>query len=252
METANGAYSQKPKGGLNQHQDMMNQSACFLHRELPMRLAHRACELEGTDLFKRSDAIVHVSNLYKISFHELTQCEATNDIEREAKFAEIIESIYGRHAATLMTMAIGANEIRTLLHQDLSSFAEHHTLLTRLNEFYMSRIGIRMLIGQYLALPKPSKDPNMLGLISTCASPCDIALQAIDSATFMCRRTYGDAPEEIIHGRKDLRFPYASSRTRLFSRLSFICILLSTVFSSLLFFRLTRLMEIGVCVLSLI
>ena len=52
-------------------------------------------------------------------------------------------------------MARGAHEIRTTLAQDMASFAEHHQVQKKLDEFYQSRIGIRMLIGQYLALRKP-------------------------------------------------------------------------------------------------
>lgn len=40
---------------------------------------------------------------------------------------------------------LGAHEIRSMLQQDISSFAEHHTVQTRLDDFYMSRIGIRMV-----------------------------------------------------------------------------------------------------------
>lgn len=219
METANGKYLQEPKGenalpffeSASANDQILIQVACFLHRELPVRLAHRACELEATDLFKHSEGIASVCNWYKTSFYEIRQCEAPTDMEKEAAFAKIIESIYDRHSATLITMAKGAHEIRTILNQDVSSFAEHHTVQTRLDDFYMSRIGIRMLIGQYLALRQPTKDPNMIGLISTCASPYDIALQAIDDAAYMCKRTHGDAPEVTIHGRTDLHFPYAPS-----------------------------------------
>ena len=35
----------------------------------------------------------------------------------------------------------------------------------------------------------------MVGLISTRASPFDIAQQAINDAAYMCTRTHGDAPE---------------------------------------------------------
>lgn len=152
-----------------------------------------------------------VCNWYKTSFHELRNCAAPIDHEKEKIFAKVIESIYERHSATLITMAKGAHEIRTTLNHDMAAFAEHHSVQTRLDDFYMSRIGIRMLIGQYLALRRPSIDPNMIGLISTCASPYDIALQAIDDAAYMCKRTHGDAPEVTIHGRTDLHFPYAPS-----------------------------------------
>jgi pyruvate dehydrogenase kinase 2/3/4 len=66
------------------------------------------------------------------------------------------------------------------------------------------------LIGQYLALRKPS-DKDMVGLISQNASPFIVAQQAIRDATFMCERVFGEAPEVTIHGRTDLTFPYVSS-----------------------------------------
>jgi pyruvate dehydrogenase kinase 2/3/4 len=51
----------------------------------------------------------------------------------------------------------------------------------------------------------------MIGLISLRASPYDIAQEVINDAAYMCRRTHGDAPEVLLHGRKDLFFPYVSS-----------------------------------------
>lgn len=42
-------------------------------------------------------------------------------------------------------MAKGAHEIRNLLKQDINAFADHDDLQKRLEEFYMSRIGIRMV-----------------------------------------------------------------------------------------------------------
>ncbi len=72
-------------------------------------------------------------------------CPVPNDPEKEALFAKVIESIYERHSATLMTMAKGAHEIRNMLKQDVSTFADLEDVQKRLDEFYMSRIGIRMV-----------------------------------------------------------------------------------------------------------
>ena len=38
-----------------------------------------------------------------------------------------------------------------------------------------------------------------------------IHVQAIHSASYVCTRTHGDAPEVTIHGRTDLTFPYVPS-----------------------------------------
>lgn len=67
-----------------------------------------------------------------------------------------------------------------------------------------------MLIGQYLALRQPSPE-NMVGLIHMKASPKEIALQAIENASYICSRTHGEAPIVTIHGRQDLTFPYIPS-----------------------------------------
>jgi hypothetical protein len=42
-------------------------------------------------------------------------------------------------------MAKGAHEIKSMLKQDTNSFAESMDIQNRLNDFYMSRIGIRMV-----------------------------------------------------------------------------------------------------------
>jgi len=72
------------------------QVACFLHRELPVRLAHRALELEASNLFSQSPSIRNVASWYKTSFAQLRECQAPTDIEKESKFAKVIESIYER------------------------------------------------------------------------------------------------------------------------------------------------------------
>ena len=68
-----------------------------------------------------------------------------SDSEKEAAFASIIESIYERHSSTLITMAKGANEIRTILKQDVETFAAYQDVQKKLDDFYMARIGKRMV-----------------------------------------------------------------------------------------------------------
>lgn len=74
-------------------------------------------------------------------------------------------------------------------------------------------IGIRVLIGQYLALRQPPVE-NYVGVICSVTSPYEIVKRAIDDAAFMCTRKYGDAPEVIMSGRLDLTFPYVPTHLR--------------------------------------
>ena len=65
-------------------------------------------------------------------------------------------------------------------------------------------------MSQYLKLCK-AEVPNMIGLVNLKTSPFDIANSAIEDASYMCRRTHGDAPDVVVVGRTDLTFPYVPS-----------------------------------------
>jgi pyruvate dehydrogenase kinase 2/3/4 len=92
---------------------------------------------------------------------------------------------------------------------------ETHAFLDR---FYLCRIGIRVLIGQYLALRQPPVE-NYVGIICSQTSPYEIVKRAIDDAAFMCTRKYGDAPEVIMSGSLDLTFPYVPTHLRKYTLL---------------------------------
>jgi len=67
-------------------------------------------------------------------------------------------------------MAVGIQELKKDLgrKQGLNELPEIHQFLDRC---YMSRIGIRMLIGQHVALHDPNPPPGYVGLICTKVSP---------------------------------------------------------------------------------
>ena len=81
-----------------------------------------------------------------------------------------------------------------------------------LDRFYMSRIGIRMLIGQHIALTsqKQSQEPNYVGIICTKTNVRELAQEAIDNARFVCEDHYGlfDAPKVELVCKPDLQFMY--------------------------------------------
>lgn len=134
---------------------------------------------------------------------------------QEERFAVLIENIYERHASVLVQMARGAYEFRKAVREsqgcdEVELEEETHEFLDR---FYLSRIGIRVLIGQYLALRQPPVE-NYVGIICSQTSPYEIVKRAIDDAAFMCTRKYGEAPEVIMSGRLDLTFPYVPTHLR--------------------------------------
>lgn len=102
-----------------------------------------------------------------------------------------------------------------------------------LDRFYMSRIGIRFLAGQYLSLRNnssgsangaasassaspPVPSPHYVGMICLKTSPAECVRLAAYDASLMCRRAYGRCPRiEVTTGRRSLtddpttaHFPY--------------------------------------------
>lgn len=136
-----------------------------------------------------------------------------------------------RHDATVATMAQGVQEWKlqnkkTLVNSQIQGF---------LDRFYMSRIGIRMLIGQHIALNMAQQSPtkqrisqflnggnqskssgfgnksNYVGVICTDCNVSEIAQDAIETASYICEDFYGliEGPEiQLICPKHDIHFMY--------------------------------------------
>jgi len=181
--------------------------ASFLHRELPIRLARRVSELDSMPRLSEAKSVRRVRDWYARSVEEIVDAQKPVDAQTEAKFAALLSTIYDRHAAVLITMAKGAHELRSNLgYYEFESDAAIHGFL---DSFYTSRIGIRMIIGQYLALREcdPSKK-DCIGLLNTRVVPVDVARDAAGHAATLCERQFGVAPRVELHGRLDLSFAY--------------------------------------------
>ena len=78
--------------------------------------------------------------------------------------------------------------IRASWHSQDVEFADQEQIHNFLDGFYMSRIGIRMLIGQYLSLREESVGSGYVGLVCQHTSPKEICMAAMEDAKFMCRK----------------------------------------------------------------
>ena len=94
-------------------------------------------------------------------------------------------------------MAQGVIQLREELkingatERELKDLPEIHRFL---DGFYMSRVGIRMLVGQHVTLHEPPQ-PHHIGLINIQTSPIAVANEAIMDARDVCLREYGCAPD---------------------------------------------------------
>ncbi|KAI0137276.1 mitochondrial branched-chain alpha-ketoacid dehydrogenase kinase-domain-containing protein [Xylariales sp. AK1849] len=124
------------------------------------------------------------------------------------KFSQTLNQIKRRHDGVVTTMAQGILEYkrkrqRMQIDNNIQSF---------LDRFYMSRIGIRMLIGQHIALTDQShhRDPTYVGIICTKTNVRDLAQEAIENARFVCEDHYGlfEAPKIQLVCNPNLNFMY--------------------------------------------
>ncbi|XP_062211382.1 pyruvate dehydrogenase (acetyl-transferring) kinase, mitochondrial-like [Phragmites australis] len=191
-------------------------AAQFLHKELPIRIARRELDLESLPFgLSSKPAILKVRDWYVDSFRDIRYFPEVRNQDDELAFTQMIKMIRVRHTNVVPTIALGVQQLK----KDLGGskvfppgIAEIHQFLDR---FYMSRIGIRMLIGQHVALHDPDPEPGVIGLINTKLSPMMVARIASEDARAICMREYGSAPDVDIYGDPDFTFPYVTPHLHL-------------------------------------
>ena len=214
---------------------------------MPIRLAHRVVELENLPHgLSDMQSVIKVKNWYAESFQELIEFPKINlpsslklklrssagvggyrkyhvpvDDKESAdllpsgiedynkSFTALIKNIKSRHDPVVTTVANGILELKHLKGSD----AVDPAVQSFLDRFYMSRIGIRCLIGQHIALMERQKRNNYVGIICTNTNIMDIAQDAIDNSRFICEDHYGlfTVPEIKLHCDKDLHCMYLPS-----------------------------------------
>ncbi|XP_066391315.1 pyruvate dehydrogenase (acetyl-transferring) kinase, mitochondrial-like [Miscanthus floridulus] len=191
-------------------------SAQFLHKELPIRFARRALELESLPFgLSNKPAILKVRDWYLDSFRDIRYFPEVRSRNDELAFTQMINMVKMRHNNVVPTMALGVQQLKKELgHSRKVPFEFDDQIHEFLDRFYMSRIGIRMLIGQHVALhdPQPS---GVIGLINTRLSPIQVAQAACEDARAICLREYGSAPDINIYGDPNFTFPYVTHHLHL-------------------------------------
>jgi pyruvate dehydrogenase kinase 2/3/4 len=187
----------------------------WIREELPIRLAVQIKSIDklpyGLCLMP---SVRRIRKWYIESINELHAFPKIRNFEDELQFAALLKNLFNKHSKTLIAMAKGLQELK----KELSSagdidVASDVDVTQFLDEFYMSRIGIRMLVGQHLALHEQLEQPvkGFVGIICTNTSPAQVAQDAIHDARYMCTRAHDVAPEVVFHGTTDLSFPFVPS-----------------------------------------
>ena len=105
--------------GLDSSIENLLRGARFLHKELPVRLAHRIRELDSLPFgLSGMPSVVVVKQMYVESFRDLVELPCPEAFRDEERFTETIENIKQRHNNVVSVMARGIQELRQALGTD--------------------------------------------------------------------------------------------------------------------------------------
>ncbi|PVV03813.1 hypothetical protein BB560_001689 [Smittium megazygosporum] len=129
--------------------------------------------------------------------------------EYNASFTKLIGLIKKRHDAVVTTIAQGIKDYKRCGNIDVINDRSQKFL----DRFYLSRIGIRVLIGQHLELNNPGPNPDFSGIICTRTKIADVIKMAIDNAKQICLDSYilFSPPEIEVYCPPNLEFMYIPS-----------------------------------------
>ena len=164
----------------------------FVHHEIKTRLAQRVKELS------RYDCLHNITNLYVKSFTKLNNIdciESQNDI---TNFVSTLEQIKYDHNYVALDIS---RSLRNLYQNEFSDEINKF-----LDKFYMSRIGLRTIIGNYVSVHK-----NGCSIVQDKCYPYKVIKDAIFQSREMCDILYNVRPKIDIIGPKDFTFRYIPS-----------------------------------------
>ena len=126
------------------------------------------------------------------------------------RFTKCLSSIKRRHDPVVTTVAQGILEFKRAkgISRHIDQNVRHF-----LDRFYMSRIGIRVLIGQHIALNESNPHNDYVGIICTKTNIRQVAADAIQQASYLAEEHYGvfKPPEVQLVCPEDLTFMYIPS-----------------------------------------
>ncbi|KIY68502.1 mitochondrial pyruvate dehydrogenase [Cylindrobasidium torrendii FP15055 ss-10] len=158
----------------------------------------------GSNGFNKTRLRVPMERRYFSPPEDLPLPPQVQDYNR--KFTKVLEKIKTRHDPTVTTVAQGVLEWKRSKNAPTIGL----DVQAWLDRFYLSRIGIRFLIGQHIALCSQASHDDYVGIICTNANVHDIVQEAIENARFVCEEHYAmfrGPPVQLICP-PDLEFSY--------------------------------------------
>uniref|UniRef100_A0A7S1J7C3 Protein-serine/threonine kinase n=1 Tax=Eutreptiella gymnastica TaxID=73025 RepID=A0A7S1J7C3_9EUGL len=198
-------------------QSALLEGALFLHTELPVRIAMGA---QFLDKMPRGlgglQAFQEVRALFTTSFQDVRAFNFSQppNVEDESRFHEILSTIQIRHKRVPEAIALGCEALRAqleLIHgESWWDSAERKEIQQLLEGFFLSRVGIRFLVGQQMKLHSQYYDgvtsSNMFGLVDLQTNPHRLVKSAISSVERMAMASFGACPNITLKCTSDITF----------------------------------------------
>jgi pyruvate dehydrogenase kinase 2/3/4 len=169
----------------------ITQQSLYLYKELPIRLAQRAVELENLPYdVSKTVPMQDVYDVYLRSFDRLITHEEPNDFEKSKKFTETLKQIK-EDGMNIEYNISNALELFREENKDKHTFLKDiHHIDSTLENFYNSRIGIRFLIGQHVTVQQKSIKDTHVGMINIKCDPHIVIKDAAHQVTEMVDNVY--------------------------------------------------------------
>jgi len=175
-------------------------SAQYLHKELPVRIAHRIAGFRGLPFIVGCNpTILAVHELYIRAFHLLSEFPPVHNFEEEAGYSGLLRDLLQDHSDVVTMLAEGFKECR-------KHIKDESLVKVFLDRTLTSRLGIRMLCEHHLGLH--DERPNYVGIICVNFSPKNLIEKKAEATSHMCELKYGHAPEVRVNGHLNALFPY--------------------------------------------
>lgn len=186
--------------GRSQDGSHILKSARYLHKELPVRIAHRIKGFRSLPfIIGCNPTILHVHELYIRAFQKLSEFPPITDHEVESQYCKLLRQLLDDHKDVVTQLAEGLRESRKHIQDE-------KVIRYFLDKTLTSRLGIRMLATHHLSLHEDR--PDFVGIICTRLSPKKIIEKWVDFARRLCEHKYGNAPRVRINGHVAARFPF--------------------------------------------
>ncbi|WFD18090.1 hypothetical protein MCAP1_000302 [Malassezia caprae] len=191
--------------------DVILRSAKYTQQELPVRIARRVRQFYSLPFIVGTNPYIQeVARLYASSFAHLSQVKPIETLEDNDRFVEELQKLVDDHTEVVPTLSRGFLEC--------GEYMDPEKITNFLNAALHSRIGIRIIAEQHLALsatansarngdkPSPARlSPTSVGIVDTAMAPADVIRQSSEYVRALCEATFEMAPEVVLEGQVDAR-----------------------------------------------